>query len=84
MSDQDEARSTSLWARAGAYGAIGFEFTGFVLAGVLLGQFVDDRYGTGPWGLLGGLLLALTAAGVHIWQLVRAFISSDERDGSDA
>jgi F0F1-type ATP synthase assembly protein I len=47
----------------GRYGALGFEFAGAVLAGILVGRYVDTYLGTEPWlmilGAVGGLAGAI-------------------------
>jgi F0F1-type ATP synthase assembly protein I len=43
----------------GRYGALGFEFAGAVLAGILVGRYADTSLGTEPWlmilGAVGGM-----------------------------
>lgn len=47
----------------GRYGAIGFEFAGAVVAGMLLGRYFDGVFGTAPvllvLGAVGGMAGAL-------------------------
>ena len=47
----------------GRYGALGFEFAGAVLAGILVGRYADSYFGTAPWliilGAVGGLAGAI-------------------------
>lgn len=38
---------------------IGFEFVGAVVGLTLAGYFWDGHFGTGPWGILTGLVLGL-------------------------
>ena len=40
----------------GKYAALGFEFAGAALGGILLGSYLDTFFGTGPWGTLLGAL----------------------------
>lgn len=65
------------WVRAGLFGALGTEFVAFTLGGVWAGNFVDERFGTAPWGLLGFLVLGLIGAGVHIYQITKKFLTED-------
>jgi F0F1-type ATP synthase assembly protein I len=47
----------------GRYGALGFEFAGSALAGILVGRYFDDLLGTDPWlmavGAMGGIAGAI-------------------------
>ena len=52
----------------GKYGAIGFEFAGAVVAGILLGRYCDSAFGTAP------LLLVLGAIGGMAGALYRLVI----------
>jgi F0F1-type ATP synthase assembly protein I len=52
---------------AGRYMAVGFEFAGTVVAGVVLGYYVDGRLGTAP---LFTLLLTLGGMGGALWRLL--------------
>ncbi|MBK8012688.1 MAG: AtpZ/AtpI family protein [Deltaproteobacteria bacterium] len=49
--------------RAGRASALGFELVGTVLAGGLIGYFIDRRFSTDPWGLVGGVV-AFAAVGL--------------------
>ena len=61
--DLDDSTSRTMWLKTGAAAALGFEFVGFVLAGVYIGTRIDARYETSPIGLLVTLGLAIAAAG---------------------
>lgn len=41
----------------GIYGAVGFQLATAVVGGLLLGGWLDKRWGTSPWLTLGGLLI---------------------------
>lgn len=49
----------SPWLTYGRYGALGFEFAGAAIAGILVGHYADRYLGTEPWfmilGAIGGL-----------------------------
>ncbi|QED29342.1 AtpZ/AtpI family protein [Microvenator marinus] len=60
--------------KLGVLSALGFEFVAFTLIGVFLGQWLDARFDIEPWGLLGSLLLAMIAAGVHVAAIAKRFI----------
>lgn len=38
---------------------------------VLLGVWLDNRYGWSPWGLFGGTVIGLAAGSVGFWMLYR-------------
>lgn len=46
----------------GKYAALGFEFAGATLGGILLGSYLDSHLGTSPWGTLLGALGGLVGA----------------------
>jgi F0F1-type ATP synthase assembly protein I len=74
-------RDDSGIVRAGRFAAFGFEFAGTVVAGVLLGYYIDMYLGTAP---LFTLLLTLAGMGGALyrllWTLKRS--SSQSNDGS--
>src|SRR5690554_6269635 len=47
-----------LWRLAG----MGFQFGTEIIAGVLLGWFVDRTFGTNPWGVMIGSLAGIAVA----------------------
>lgn len=67
--------------KAGRYAALGFEFAGIVVAGVLAGYYIDQHIGTPP---LFTLLLTLGGMGGALyrllWSLKRS--SSQSNDGN--
>lgn len=52
----------SPWLAYGRYGALGFEFAGAVIAGILLGRYVDGWLGTEPWAMILGAVGGLSGA----------------------
>lgn len=70
--------------RAARYSALGFEFAGIVVTGVLAGYYIDQYLGTPPLftllltlGGMGGALFRL------LWGLKRFNSHSDDGSGSD-
>jgi ATP synthase protein I len=53
------------------YSFIGIELGVAVAIGVLLGRWLDEKWGTAPWMMLAGVALGLTAAGKDLVRLVR-------------
>lgn len=46
----------------GRYGALGFEFAGAVVAGLLLGRYADARFDTAPLLMIVGVVAGLAGA----------------------
>jgi ATP synthase protein I len=53
------------WVR---YSGVGVEFSAAVAGFALVGYWIDNRFETGPWGLVGGLVLGLVGG---LYNLVR-------------
>jgi F0F1-type ATP synthase assembly protein I len=66
--------------RAGLYLGVAFELPGTILAGLVLGYFLDAYLGTSPWLLIALTVLAFVAAFVRLMKWVRFF--ANERNGS--
>jgi len=61
--DDDQDRTVRSMA------GLGIQFAGAVVLCVLLGNWADKRFGTGPWGVLAG---AAVGFGAGLFTLVRA------------
>ena len=46
----------------GKYGAIGFEFAGAILAGLFIGHYADEQFGTAPLLLVFGVIVGMAGA----------------------
>ena len=44
------------WVR---YSGVGLELAGALAGFALLGYWIDGKFGTSPWGILGGVVLGL-------------------------
>jgi ATP synthase protein I len=53
------------WVR---YSGIGLELAGATAGLALVGYWIDQRFGTSPWGILGGVVIGL---GGGLYNLVR-------------
>ena len=53
------------WVR---YSGVGLELAGATAGLALVGYWIDGRYGTGPWGLLGGFGIGIVGG---LYNLVR-------------
>jgi F0F1-type ATP synthase assembly protein I len=53
------------WVR---YSGIGLELAGATAGLALLGYWIDNRYATGPWGILGGVIIGIVGG---LYNMVR-------------
>lgn len=53
-------KKDTIWATFGIYSAIGFQFAIAVLAGLFLGNYLDEKWGTSPILTLIGLIFGFT------------------------
>jgi len=53
--------------------ALGLEFSGSVIGGLVLGYYLDDWLGTKPWLMLVGTFGGLATAVVRLLALTRRF-----------
>ena len=53
------------WVR---YSSVGLELAGAVAGLALVGYWLDQRFGTTPWGILGGVVIGLVGG---LYNLVR-------------
>jgi F0F1-type ATP synthase assembly protein I len=63
---------------AGRYLGAGFQFAAAILFFVFVGQWLDSRFGTGPWLLLVGVFVG-AAAGFH--SLYRQLVTTPREQG---
>ena len=57
------------------YMGIGLQLAATLLSGIFLGYFLDRKYGSLPWGTLGGSALGL---GIGFYQLVKQMENKNE------
>lgn len=60
-----------MWALASRYSAVGIEMASAVAIGAVVGNWIDNRYGFGPWGLLTGFAIGLGAAVKAVARVIR-------------
>jgi len=70
-------RSPEALRKIAPYLNIGGIFAGCLVLGVLLGRWLDVRYGTEPWLLLGGSVLGMGAGFYHFFKVV---LKREDRD----
>ncbi len=59
------------------YGTIGLEFGIAVAIGILLGHWLDGKFGTKPWLMLLLMFCGLAAAGRDLYRLVKRAEAED-------
>ncbi|MCC6319605.1 MAG: AtpZ/AtpI family protein [Gemmatimonadaceae bacterium] len=69
--DRREAR------KLGRYAGVGLQFAVSILVFLYIGQWVDGRLGTEPWGLIVGVF---TGAGAAFYSMYRRLMADLERD----
>ncbi|HNZ83604.1 MAG TPA: AtpZ/AtpI family protein [Sedimentibacter sp.] len=57
--DKPSKKYSDMFAALAAFSQIGFTIAVSVLGGVLLGQYLDDKFGTDPWFLLAFSILGV-------------------------
>jgi F0F1-type ATP synthase assembly protein I len=66
--------------RAGLYLGVAFELPGTILAGLVVGYYADEYFGSSPWLLIAFTALAFTGAFVRLLRWVKFFART--RDGN--
>jgi F0F1-type ATP synthase assembly protein I len=65
------------WVR---YSGLGIELAGAVAGLTLVGYWIDGKFGTSPWGLLGGMAMGLIGG---TYNLVKASLAAAREAGTD-
>lgn len=81
MSDDPDKAGPSRLAIIVRYSGLGLEMGVAVGIGVFAGWWIDERAGSSPWGLLGGVLLGFAAAMWMIWRSLQAMQRGDDGGG---
>ena len=55
----------------GVYGALGFQLAAMVIGGLLLGHWIDRRFGTVPWFTLAGLIIGSIGGFFNLIRIAR-------------
>jgi F0F1-type ATP synthase assembly protein I len=69
----EEPRDRNFWVLASQLTAVAWEFLGSILAGALLGYFVDRQFTSGPWGLIVCTLLGTTTGLYRMIVILKQF-----------
>lgn len=64
----------SPWQAITLVSLIGADMAACVVAGVLLGKYVDRLLSTGPWFLMAGLLVGLGVGVYSVYRIIRAYL----------
>lgn len=60
--------------------AVGLEVGLSIIAGLLIGYFLDKEFGWEPWGMLSGLLAGSVAAGRALYSFSKKFLRENPDD----
>ncbi len=66
------------WRLMARYGTIGIEMGLCVTFGFLAGGWIDDRFGTTPWGVNLGLVFGIVAAFKALWRMYQTIVEDDK------
>jgi F0F1-type ATP synthase assembly protein I len=68
------------WVR---YSGVGLELAGATAGLALLGYWIDGKFGTGPWGMLGGVIIGIVGG---LYNLVKQSLEAvrEAKDDDDA
>ena len=72
----------SALATYGRYGALGFEFAGSIVAGLLVGNYVDLKFGTAPLLMVLGVVVGMAGA-IYRLVIVLQRLSAREKDNRE-
>lgn len=74
-------REPSSLTTYGIYGAAGIQLAASVVGLLLLGNYLDGRFGTGPWLAVGGLVLGFVGGLVNLVRIVKRFsLGCDQKE----
>ncbi|MBI4124405.1 MAG: AtpZ/AtpI family protein [Deltaproteobacteria bacterium] len=59
------------WISLGIYGGVGIQLALTVVAGWFIGNFFDEKWGTGPWLALSGLVSGFVGGLYNLIRILR-------------
>ncbi|MGM0556612.1 MAG: AtpZ/AtpI family protein [Myxococcota bacterium] len=71
---EDNGDEQSPWLTVGVFGALGFEFVGFILGGYVVGQAIDTRLDSYPIATLTCIALGLVGVLWHTYRISKKFL----------
>jgi F0F1-type ATP synthase assembly protein I len=72
--DDKNGDEKSPWLTVGVFGALGFEFVGFILGGYVVGNAIDKRLETYPIATLTCIALGLIGVLWHTYRISKRFL----------
>lgn len=60
----------NMWVQLGMYGAVGIQLASAVVGGLLIGGWLDHRWGTSPWIAVTGLILGAIGGFYNLFKLL--------------
>ncbi|MCL4813887.1 MAG: AtpZ/AtpI family protein [Vicinamibacteraceae bacterium] len=61
------------WRTVGALSSLGLSFVLAIVIGTGAGWWIDERFGTGPWGFLIGFLFGLIAGILNVYRTTKRY-----------
>lgn len=72
-----------MYTTLGIYGAVGFQLAASVVAGLLIGNYIDQKVGTAPWLALTGLLLGSIGGFYNLIRILNWHRGKQDREGEE-
>ena len=69
--------------RTARYASLGIEVGLSVVVGAFLGWWIDSQFASGPWGLIGGVILGTVAAFRSLYQTTKRFAEEEDREAQE-
>jgi ATP synthase protein I len=66
--------TTDLLRKAGQLGSVGLSFVIAIVLGVVIGVWIDGRFGTKPWGFFVFFVLGLIAGVLNVYRTTKQFL----------
>ena len=66
------------------YTGLGIELAVFIVVGVLGGNWIDEKYGTAPWGILGGVAFGIAGGVRTLVRTVKHIQKSQEKESGES
>ncbi|MBI2483508.1 AtpZ/AtpI family protein [Candidatus Uhrbacteria bacterium] len=77
-------RTPDIWMLLGFAGELGYTIAVPVVVLALVGRFLDRSWGTTPWLLLTGVVLAVVVSAMGVTHKIRTMLTPDVSDRTDA